>query len=89
MEIKRPAKCHGAAAAASLAVLLLLLLLGASPQGTVAQSGGLTRGSFPEGFVFGTASAAYQVTRCCVLDFPSLLRAFSWKDFGKGRRRRP
>ncbi|VAH88123.1 unnamed protein product [Triticum turgidum subsp. durum] len=46
------------AAAASLA---LLLLLAAPPRGCVAQSGGvLTRGSFPDGFVFGTASSAYQ-----------------------------
>ncbi|KAM0836711.1 hypothetical protein ACQ4PT_062117 [Festuca glaucescens] len=56
MGIKKPAQCDcTAAAAASLALLLLLLLL---LQGCVAQ--GLTRGSFPEGFVFGTASAAYQ-----------------------------
>ncbi|TVU47947.1 hypothetical protein EJB05_07565 [Eragrostis curvula] len=44
---------------------LLLLLLGVALQGCIAQDGGgggggLRRGSFPEGFVFGTASAAYQ-----------------------------
>jgi hypothetical protein len=52
MGIKRPAQCDCAAATAALLLLLHL-------QGCVAQ--GLTRGSFPDGFVFGTASAAYQV----------------------------
>ncbi|AQL08787.1 Beta-glucosidase 11 [Zea mays] len=45
-------------------LLLLLLVLGVSLQGCIAQggggAGGLTRGSFPKGFVFGTASSAYQ-----------------------------
>ncbi|KAF7041571.1 hypothetical protein CFC21_051350 [Triticum aestivum] len=60
MGIKMPRQCgrESFAAAASLA---LLLLLAAPPRGCVAQSGGvLTRGSFPDGFVFGTASSAYQ-----------------------------
>uniref|UniRef100_A0ACD5TVZ8 Uncharacterized protein n=1 Tax=Avena sativa TaxID=4498 RepID=A0ACD5TVZ8_AVESA len=61
MGIKRAAGQCDCAAAAVASLLLLLLLLGASAQETVAQSGGgLTRGSFPKGFVFGTASAAYQ-----------------------------
>ena len=44
-------------------LLLLLVVLGVSLQGRcIAQGGGgLTRGSFPKGFVFGTAAAAYQV----------------------------
>ncbi|KAK3150857.1 hypothetical protein QOZ80_3AG0238660 [Eleusine coracana subsp. coracana] len=42
-------------------VISLMLLLGVALQGCIAQGGGgLTRGSFPEGFVFGTASSAYQ-----------------------------
>ncbi|ONL94967.1 Beta-glucosidase 40 [Zea mays] len=46
------------------ALLLLVLVLGVSLRGCIAQGGGggggLTRGSFPKGFVFGTAAAAYQ-----------------------------
>jgi hypothetical protein len=45
-------------------LLLILVILGVSLQGCIAQGGdggGLTRGSFPKGFVFGTASSAYQV----------------------------
>jgi len=45
-------------------LLLLLFILGVSLQGCIAQGGdggGLTRGSFPKGFVFGTASSAFQV----------------------------
>ncbi|RCV45933.1 hypothetical protein SETIT_9G492800v2 [Setaria italica] len=39
----------------------LSLLLVASLRGCTAYGGGeLTRGSFPEGFVFGTAASAYQ-----------------------------
>ncbi|TKV97466.1 hypothetical protein SEVIR_9G496400v4 [Setaria viridis] len=44
--------------------VLLLVVVGVSLQGRcIAQGvggGGLTRGSFPKGFVFGTAAAAYQ-----------------------------
>ncbi|KQK22930.1 beta-glucosidase 6 [Brachypodium distachyon] len=61
MGIKRPGRCNCATAAELLA--LLLIILGASSlTGCIAASGGagLTRGSFPKGFVFGTASAAYQ-----------------------------
>ncbi|EMS66297.1 Beta-glucosidase 6 [Triticum urartu] len=63
MGIKRPGQCG---AAASLA-LLLVLLVAAPPRGCVGAEGSggggaLTRGSFPKGFVFGTASAAYQST---------------------------
>ncbi|EEC74750.1 hypothetical protein OsI_10506 [Oryza sativa Indica Group] len=47
------------------AVAVLVVVFGvasSSLRGCIAQQsgGGLTRGSFPEGFVFGTASAAYQ-----------------------------
>ncbi|CAN6307545.1 unnamed protein product [Urochloa humidicola] len=47
--------------------LLLLTVVGAwMMQGCIAQGEGvLTRGSFPQGFVFGTASSAYQVCLCC------------------------
>ncbi|KAL6659120.1 hypothetical protein ACP70R_003160 [Stipagrostis hirtigluma subsp. patula] len=41
-----------------LAVILLVLVVIA--QGRRAQSGNLTRGAFPKGFVFGTAASAYQ-----------------------------
>uniref|UniRef100_A0A0E0CX45 4-hydroxy-7-methoxy-3-oxo-3,4-dihydro-2H-1,4-benzoxazin-2-yl glucosidebeta-D-glucosidase n=1 Tax=Oryza meridionalis TaxID=40149 RepID=A0A0E0CX45_9ORYZ len=48
------------------AVAVLVVVFGvasSSLRGCIAQQrGGLTRGSFPEGFVFGTASAAYQIT---------------------------
>lgn len=56
------------------ALLLLVLVLGVSLRGCIAQGGGggggLTRGSFPKGFVFGTASSAYQVCDFH-LQFPS------------------
>nr|CAB3499001.1 unnamed protein product [Digitaria exilis] len=41
------------------AVLLLSLLVASAGAG--AQVGGLSRASFPKGFVFGTATSAYQV----------------------------
>lgn len=49
-------------------LLLAVVVVGVSLQGRrcIAQAaggGGLTRGSFPKGFVFGTAAAAYQVRR--------------------------
>ncbi|XP_062213807.1 beta-glucosidase 6-like [Phragmites australis] len=50
--IKRSGRCS--------MLLRLLLLIGVALQGCIAQGGVLTRGSFPKGFVFGTASAAYQ-----------------------------
>ncbi|KAG8074016.1 hypothetical protein GUJ93_ZPchr0006g42199 [Zizania palustris] len=51
----------GQCTAAMLAAVFLVVGVSSPPRGCVAQSGGaLTRGSFPEGFVFGTASAAYQ-----------------------------
>ena len=45
------------------ATLSLLLLLGAHGSGGGADldTGGLSRWSFPKGFVFGTATSAYQV----------------------------
>lgn len=44
--------------------VVILLVLMAMSQGCDAQNttGGLTRKSFPNGFVFGTASSAYQVS---------------------------
>ncbi|URE31841.1 beta-glucosidase [Musa troglodytarum] len=42
----------------SLVFVVLLVVFGVEK--SLAQSGGLSRGSFPKGFVFGTASSSYQ-----------------------------
>ncbi|XP_010936326.1 beta-glucosidase 6 isoform X1 [Elaeis guineensis] len=41
-------------------ILLAILLVGFLIKGCLSDDGGLSRGSFPEGFVFGTASSSYQ-----------------------------
>jgi len=60
----------------ALVVLLLVLLV--IPQGCRAQSSeNLTRNNFPKGFVFGTATSAYQVGffhRCALRDDFNYLR---------------
>jgi hypothetical protein len=57
-------------AVAALRLLVVAAAVSSLLQGCIVaqgQGGGgaLTRGSFPEGFVFGTASSAYQV--CCAV----------------------
>lgn len=42
--------------------VFVVFLLVFEMKNCLAQDGGLSRGSFPQGFVFGTASSSYQVT---------------------------